>query len=214
VPANKTVVGLPFYGKGFKDVLTNAHGLFQTHAGASSQGSWEAGTFDFKDLRNGTRTNLFINANGFVRHWDASSRVPYLYNATSQVFITYDDEESISCKVDYVLTNGLGGVMFWSADADPADALLEQTIHDAFYPVRADVVTGDFELSWFAWDGLGYGVDFCTDLTSGPWTNCPTLADTSGVAFVSRTGANARITIIDTNITPRSHSFYRLKLMP
>ncbi|MBN1268085.1 MAG: glycoside hydrolase family 18 protein [Kiritimatiellae bacterium] len=212
VPADKIVVGLPFYGKGFKDVPTNAHGLFQTHGGASDEGSWEAGSFDFKDLRDGTRTNQFINANGFVRYWDAASMVPYLYNPTSHIFITYDDVESISHKVAYVVTNGLGGVMFWSVDADTADALLERTIHSACYPVHAEVPAENFRLSWFAWTGSCYAVDFCTDLVSGPWTNCPTLADTSGVAFVSRTGAHARVTAVDTNTAARSQGFYRLKL--
>ncbi len=212
VPVNKIVVGLPFYGRGFQGVPTNEYGLFQTHAGASSQGSWEVGNFDFKDLRNGTRTNLFINANGFARHWDAAAKVPYLYNPTSHVYITYDDEESTAYKLDYVLTNGLGGVMFWSMDADTTEALLERTIHDDCYPMTADVVTGALQFSWFAWTGVNYVVDFCTDLVCGPWTNCPTLADTSGVAFVSGTGANRRITVTDTNIAPRNRGFYRLRL--
>jgi chitinase len=34
--------------------------------------------------------------------------------------ISYDDEESITAKLDYILDNDLGGMMFWELSADTA----------------------------------------------------------------------------------------------
>jgi chitinase len=98
------------------------HGLYQTCSGPAtgSQGS----TFDFAWLTakgyltkdsSGTYT---VGGNGFTRYWNSSARVPYLYNATSKVFITYEDEASIHEKGNYIIGKGLRGGMFWELNAD------------------------------------------------------------------------------------------------
>jgi chitinase len=53
--------------------------------------------------------------------------VPWLYSASEQIFISYDDSESIEAKLDYIRTEDLGGAMVWelSADSDGHD-LMEQ----------------------------------------------------------------------------------------
>ncbi len=212
VPAQKIVVGVPFYGRGFKNAATNDNGLFQTHGGASDQGSWEAGMFDFKDLEQGTRTNQYIDANGFTRHWDEVAVAPYLYNPTSLVFITYDDQQSIALKVEYVLTNDLGGVMFWSIDADTAKFLLGSAIHNGCYPLTAGVVAGDLEFSWFGWTGQFYEVGFSANLAGGAWTTCDTLAHTSDLHFAGSTGVSERMTVVDTGLASRVGGFYRFRM--
>ena len=49
-------------------------------------------------------------AAGWVRYWDDTAKVPYLYNATENKFISYDDPQSIDLKVKYALSKQLGGV--------------------------------------------------------------------------------------------------------
>ena len=61
---------------------------------------------------------------GFTRYWDATSDAPYLYNADKKIFVSYEDPESIAAKGGYVLKHKLGGVMFWSYEADANGALL------------------------------------------------------------------------------------------
>jgi chitinase len=123
IPASKLVLGEPFYGYGWAGCAAGTlHGLYQTCSGPAtgSQGS----TFDFAWLTakgyltkdsSGTYT---VGGNGFTRYWNSSARVPYLYNATSKVFITYEDEASIHEKGNYIIGKGLRGGMFWELNAD------------------------------------------------------------------------------------------------
>lgn len=44
--------------------------------------------------------------------------VPWLYDAASGLWITYDDPESVRAKVDYVRAHRLGGVVIWELGGD------------------------------------------------------------------------------------------------
>ena len=48
---------------------------------------------------------------------------PWLYNGTT--FISYEDEESIYYKSEYIKLNGLGGAMIWELSEDPNRILLD-----------------------------------------------------------------------------------------
>jgi chitinase len=63
--------------------------------------------------------------NGFQRYWDPVADVPWLYNPEKQVFVSYDDPESLKLKCKYVLDHKLGGVMFWDYESDASGALLD-----------------------------------------------------------------------------------------
>lgn len=120
VPSSKILLGLPFYGHMWGQVSDQNHGLFQ------------AG----KPVPNGYApyrliTETMLN-HGFQRYWDSTSSVPYLYNTDQQIFVSYEDPESITAKCKYVQTHKLGGVMFWDYSSDPSGALLH-TIHDSLY---------------------------------------------------------------------------------
>ena len=58
--------------------------------------------------------------------------MPWLYNASTGVMISYDDPESIGLKADYVIEHGLGGVMFWELSSDTDDHELLGTIYQRF----------------------------------------------------------------------------------
>jgi chitinase len=68
---------------------------------------------------------------GFVRYWDEKASVPYLYNPAKQIFVSYEDQQSISAKASYVVEHRLGGIMFWDYSSDPSGTLLH-TIHNSF----------------------------------------------------------------------------------
>ncbi|HRD43814.1 MAG TPA: glycosyl hydrolase family 18 protein, partial [Ferruginibacter sp.] len=53
------------------------------------------------------------------------SQAPYLFNAESKSFITYDDEESVKIKCDYIKKHKLGGAMFWEYFSDSKLYLLK-----------------------------------------------------------------------------------------
>ena len=111
VPADKIVLGVPFYGHAWSDVADSGHGLFQP-------GKKTKLNADYNQIVN---THL---KNGFTRYWDSTASAPYLYNPANQTFITYDDPESIALKCQYVLTHKLAGIMFWEYSGDADGALL------------------------------------------------------------------------------------------
>lgn len=71
-----------------------------------------------------------LNKEGFVRYWDSTSCAPYLFNEDEKIFITYDDEESLRDKCDYIKAHELKGVMFWSYSSKYYELRLLQTLYD------------------------------------------------------------------------------------
>jgi chitinase len=123
VPADKIVLGLPFYGHTWGQVADRAHGLFQPGKPIPNA---------YAPYRLISSTMLPPQANGYVRYWDQASSVPYLYNAEKQIFVSYEDPESIAAKCRYVQSHHLGGVMFWDYASDPSGTLLKaiyQSLH-------------------------------------------------------------------------------------
>lgn len=112
VPADKIVLGVPFYGHVWGEVAGQNHGLFQ--AGKPVPNAFD----NFGSIASGTIPS------GFTRFWDETSSVPYLYNPASRTFVSYEDAESLALKCRYVVQQGLAGVMFWDYSGDTSGALL------------------------------------------------------------------------------------------
>ena len=124
IPPGKITLGIPFYGKGWAGCAPGpaGGGLYQPCTGMA-QGSADE-SFDFGYLvdrgylaRDGDG-RYTVAGNGFVRHWNAAARVPYLYNAADGTFITYDDEASIQEKLALARQYRLRGSMFWEFGSD------------------------------------------------------------------------------------------------
>ena len=111
VPANKLVMGMPFYGHGWARVAATNNGLYQ-YSRRIPRGTWERGIFDYWDL-----VENYLDA-GYVRYWSDEAQVPWLYSADEHIMISYDDAESIGAKADYLLDNKLAGAMVWELSAD------------------------------------------------------------------------------------------------
>ncbi len=120
VPSEKIVLGMPFYGHGFTGCSVDENGQYQTCAGPS-KGTWEDGSLDYRDLEQN-----YVNQNGFVRYWNDSAKVPWLFNAEDGTFISYDDVESYGYKIDFIKSHKLGGAMFWEITADGDKTLLNK----------------------------------------------------------------------------------------
>ena len=114
IPADKLVIGVPFYGYGYY-----AEGRFQAverPADADSASKAWTGALRYKTVVNAA-------AAGFERHWDDVAHVPWLYNANTHVFITYDDAQSLGDKAAYVRAQHLGGIMIWELSGDDGSLL-------------------------------------------------------------------------------------------
>jgi chitinase len=129
VPPEKIVVGIPFYGRGWQGVPDTNHGLFQAATGPA-QGQWDdassgpTGVFDYRYIKN----HFEAEGSGYQKFTDPNTKVPWIYNPQAQIFIAYDDPQSVGVKADYVKAHNLGGVMFWEVTAD--DGSLLSTIYD------------------------------------------------------------------------------------
>lgn len=94
VPAEKIILGVPFYGHGKK-------GEFP----------------DFIDYRN------IKVSEGLKEMYDEVACMPYLVNESGEMVICFDNPESLKKKCEYINQYGLGGVMFWdyAGDTDKGD---------------------------------------------------------------------------------------------
>jgi chitinase len=112
VPANKIVLGVPFYGKGWTGVQDVNHGLYQSATGpAKVDGSYRAlkeltGTTDRKYYKKAVTCSVWNNSN----------------------FWSYDCPEAMKKKMAYIRKQHLGGVMFWELSHDTADGELLRTL--------------------------------------------------------------------------------------
>jgi chitinase len=112
VPAKKLNLGVAFYGRAFTDVDPVHDGLQQKYGKYAGSPSWDE------------LVASYIDNNGYVRHWDAKAQAPYLWNAKTRTFVTYEDPESLRAKAAFVKAKGLGGVMYWEHSLDRNEELL------------------------------------------------------------------------------------------
>jgi len=121
------VIGAALYGREFGDVKPARDGLYQPYGKYVGEIPWPKLKADF------------IGKHGFVRHWDAQADAPWLWNAKTHTFISYDDPESIAAKAAFVKARHLGGITYWEQTLDPTDELLD-AIHHGLDQARSSTV--------------------------------------------------------------------------
>jgi chitinase len=113
VPANKIILGAAFYARLFEVSDTSDHGLYRP-------------AHFYRGVSYSRLYDTISAANGFVQYWDPVANAPYAFNAQRKIEVTYDDSLSIARKTQYVITKGLGGIMFWQLMEDkPGNGLLD-----------------------------------------------------------------------------------------
>jgi chitinase len=117
VPAAKLILGVPFYGRSWEQVISINHGLFQRGKPA------------VRDFIPFAEINTSMIGHGFTHYWDPAASAPYLYSQDQKIFVSYDDSESLAAKCNYVLAQRLGGIMFWEYSDDPSGMLLGAIRH-------------------------------------------------------------------------------------
>ena len=120
-PANKLVMGFPFYYRGWTGVAAgNNHGLYQSATGGSPAFSYTqtAGIADYKEL-----ASAGLTSNASDNFYDPTTKASWIYDGTN--LYTGDTPTSIAAKISYIKSNGLAGAMMFSLDGeDAADTLL------------------------------------------------------------------------------------------
>ena len=98
IPAEKLVLGMPFYGRG---------------------GSYFSSFNDYKHISTDSLT---------IEKWDQVSKVPYIVDKEGELLLGYDNPRSLRIKCEYALEMGLKGAMYWDYDGDNADGDLRKTV--------------------------------------------------------------------------------------
>jgi chitinase len=119
VPANKIVMGVPFYAHGWQGVPNINHGLYQKAAGPA-RGSIGEGDEQYSRLK---------TLKGFRQYRDPETQSVWLYNPTSGVLWSYDDPTSLAVKMEYLKRKNLAGVMFWELSGDDENGSLLKAIY-------------------------------------------------------------------------------------
>ncbi|MGG1637948.1 glycosyl hydrolase family 18 protein [Paenibacillus sp. NRS-1760] len=183
VPAFKLNMGVPYYGIGWKGC--SANGEYQ-NCTSIPYGSWESGKFDFAEVENN-----MIDQNGYTRYWNEHSKVAYVYNSETGMFITYNDQTTMMYSTSLVKTLDLAGVMTWDISGDRNKTLTTQLISDLpidgkvnenalAAPQNVTKLSADkqsFEIKWDAVQGAaGYEV-FVNAIFTGYTVNTQFKAD-------------------------------------
>ena len=143
-PASEQALSSVDYGEFVGDVWSQDYQGNNTDAAANgslTQGIRGSASFDYKCIVDSnncimqtasamTPEQLFGAYNGSDYHYNtgttgpgAYAQTPWAYDATNNVFMSYDNGASAHFKATYVKSQGLAGVMMWEVDGDvPASA--------------------------------------------------------------------------------------------
>ncbi|WP_281532448.1 glycoside hydrolase family 18 protein, partial [Anaerocolumna aminovalerica] len=127
VNLNKVNMGIPFYGRGFitdgaaalnKKTVKRAEtiqpdGPIMTCADFTN---WARDVYDGTPNFNYIKKTALQSNSGWTKHWDAQAKVPYL--TKNNFFLSYDDEESIGYKAQYIKDKNLAGTIIWTGYGD------------------------------------------------------------------------------------------------
>ncbi len=105
IPASKLNLGLAFYGRTFSGCTS----LNNTHNGADTTYFPVTGT---------GYSNILALMGNFSRKWDDRAKVPYLVSPAWNMLVSYDDEESIRLKAEYIVARNIHGCIIWEITDD------------------------------------------------------------------------------------------------
>jgi len=110
IPANKLVLGVPFYGRWWKGVNPKDQGLYQPAKGITGASPYKVIADSIKD-------------ENFQSYWDKTASVPSIWREKDSLFMTYENKRSLQIKTEYVKKKQLGGIMFWQFNGDNGELL-------------------------------------------------------------------------------------------
>lgn len=121
LPANKLIMGIPFYGRGWSGVQDRHHGLYQPYQ-SIAEGDAGDGCFSYRTLTSRT-TSL-------DEFWNPSARSPWLYSAADHLMISHENSQSIGEKCAFISRMELGGAMVWELSLDNEKHTLLRALHE------------------------------------------------------------------------------------
>lgn len=114
---DKIVIGAAYYGHLFVPTGSDQNGIGQ----ASNRDL--KGTISYKRI-----VEEYLNNPLYTVFTDQTAQAKWIYG--NDIFISYDDETSVQAKANYVLDQGLAGVMVWEYCKDDAASSLTKAIYN------------------------------------------------------------------------------------
>lgn len=109
LPAEKILLGMPAYGRVWRQVSGGGDGLGQR---ANTSGNK---SISFDEL-------LKLEKQGYTRYFDEKAKVPWWFDGST--YVSGDDDRSIAYKGKWVVENGLQGIAVWQYTQDAEGAML------------------------------------------------------------------------------------------
>lgn len=150
VQSEKILMGVPFYTRGWTNVQGGENGL---HGSSKTPATGEENLWCDLD-ENGNEIaaganplwhvlNLMEKDSNYKKYWDPVGCVPHVWNDVTKTFLTFEDEQSIQERINYVKNNNLGGVLIWvmHGDYDYDEEKQEYTVGDTLTTMLYDQLT-------------------------------------------------------------------------
>ncbi|KAK2580185.1 hypothetical protein KPH14_012451 [Odynerus spinipes] len=111
-PADKLILGVPFYGRSFtlQNPQTHDVGAPTTGPGTAGPFTREPGMLGYNEICTGVQSGEWTVV------FDEDQRTPYAYKGNQ--WVGYDDIKSLTEKAEYIKAKKLGGAMLWSIETD------------------------------------------------------------------------------------------------
>jgi len=111
-PKDKIVIGMGAYGRSFTlaNPANNDVGAPATGGGTPGPYTGESGFLAYFEICD------FIARPGTTVIYHTEHRNPYAFNGNQ--WVSFDNEQSLTEKINYVRANGFGGWMTWNIDLD------------------------------------------------------------------------------------------------
>nr|XP_049706276.1 probable chitinase 2 isoform X3 [Helicoverpa armigera] len=111
-PPEKIAVGVPFYGRTFTLTSANETGVRAPASGAGIAGPYTAteGFVGYNEFCN------ILQTEEWTQSFDSLAKVPYAFKDTN--WVSYDDVNSITAKVEFAKSLGITKIMMWSIETD------------------------------------------------------------------------------------------------
>ncbi|WP_345368629.1 glycosyl hydrolase family 18 protein [Algivirga pacifica] len=127
INSEKVNMGMAFYGRGV--ITESTPGVNAPTVKKQVSFSVDGPVMSAADMNNWTATEGSpyytqirdaLAGGGWTRHWDDIAKVPYMTKSENgfHYFTSYDDEESIKLKSEYITDNNAGGVIIWEVFTD------------------------------------------------------------------------------------------------
>ncbi len=142
VAPNKLIVGTPFFGRSWREVdnrkyapswikshyielkcwliyginLEYFQGLFRVTSGGA-KGLWDSGTAYTGVYPYYYLAQLQKNKK-YQKYYDPQASATYLYDQKSRQMYSYENQQSLLKKIEYIQTNNLGGIAIWEITGD------------------------------------------------------------------------------------------------